>query len=298
MDFSNDRLIWDVGHQCYTHKLITGRYDRFDTLRKEGGICGFPRREESDYDHFDTGHAGTSISAALGFAYARDLDKKMTALKEGVAATGSMLCLDDWAVVIGRPVEAHYDEQERLHGEDGPALVMTGGRSFYSWHGVSVPSELVLSPQSLTAEMIRNEKNTETRQVMVDRMGAERFMRELKGKEMHRDSTGVLWRVELTPEIRISAILKRPEHKKLLVEHMREGDIKELFKQLEEDEWRDIVREGEVWQAVEVVNSTAEPDGTFKTYFLSVPPTVSTAREAVAWTFGLSEKEYEPEIEK
>ncbi len=75
-DFSHDKIVWDVGHQCYTHKLITGRYEQFDTLRREGGICGFPRREESDYDHFDTGHAGTSISAALGFACARDLAKK------------------------------------------------------------------------------------------------------------------------------------------------------------------------------------------------------------------------------
>ena len=72
-DFSKDRIVWDVGHQCYTHKLITGRADRFDTLRREGGISGFPRREESPYDYFDTGHAGTSISAALGFAKARDL---------------------------------------------------------------------------------------------------------------------------------------------------------------------------------------------------------------------------------
>ena len=59
-DFSHDKIVWDVGHQCYTHKLITGRYEQFDTLRREGGICGFPRREESEYDHFDTGHAGTS----------------------------------------------------------------------------------------------------------------------------------------------------------------------------------------------------------------------------------------------
>ena len=72
-DFSRDKITWDVGHQCYTHKLLTGRYARFDTLRREGGISGFPRREESACDHFNTGHAGTSISAALGFAAARDL---------------------------------------------------------------------------------------------------------------------------------------------------------------------------------------------------------------------------------
>jgi len=72
-DFAKDKIVWDVGHQCYTHKLITGRQKAFHTLRLEDGIAGFPRREESEYDHFDTGHAGTSISAALGFAAARDL---------------------------------------------------------------------------------------------------------------------------------------------------------------------------------------------------------------------------------
>jgi len=68
-----DRLVWDVGHQTYTHKLITGRRQNFHTLRQFGGICGFPRREESPYDAFGTGHSGTSISAALAMAQARCL---------------------------------------------------------------------------------------------------------------------------------------------------------------------------------------------------------------------------------
>ena len=70
-DTPRDRLIWDVGHQAYTHKIITGRKDRFDTLRQKGGISGFPKREESPYDVFDVGHSGTSISAAAGIAEAR-----------------------------------------------------------------------------------------------------------------------------------------------------------------------------------------------------------------------------------
>lgn len=72
-DFSRDRLIWDVGHQTYVHKLITGRYDQFSTLRKFGGLSGFPKPTESDYDHFVAGHSSTSISVALGMAAARDL---------------------------------------------------------------------------------------------------------------------------------------------------------------------------------------------------------------------------------
>jgi 1-deoxy-D-xylulose-5-phosphate synthase len=72
-DTPRDILIWDVGHQCYGHKILTGRNERFDTLRQEGGLSGFPRRAESEYDPFGTAHASTAISAALGFACARDL---------------------------------------------------------------------------------------------------------------------------------------------------------------------------------------------------------------------------------
>ncbi len=72
-DFPVDKIIFDVGHQCYTHKLLSGRYEDFDTLRKKGGMSGFPKREESIYDTYNTGHAGTSVSAALGIAKARDI---------------------------------------------------------------------------------------------------------------------------------------------------------------------------------------------------------------------------------
>ncbi|HZO89825.1 MAG TPA: 1-deoxy-D-xylulose-5-phosphate synthase [Chthonomonadaceae bacterium] len=68
-----DKIIWDTGHQCYAHKMLTGRLDRFHTLRQYGGLSGFLRREESEYDLFGAGHAGTSISAAYGFAVARDM---------------------------------------------------------------------------------------------------------------------------------------------------------------------------------------------------------------------------------
>lgn len=70
---AKDKLIWDVGHQCYAYKLLTGRADKFHTLRQYGGLCGYPSLDESEYDHFGVGHSSTSISAALGMAYARDL---------------------------------------------------------------------------------------------------------------------------------------------------------------------------------------------------------------------------------
>ncbi len=67
-DFSWDRLVWDVGHQCYPHKLLTGRFDRFDSLRTWGGLSGYPNPQESDYDLFMTGHAGCSVGTALGLS--------------------------------------------------------------------------------------------------------------------------------------------------------------------------------------------------------------------------------------
>jgi 1-deoxy-D-xylulose-5-phosphate synthase len=90
-DTPRDQLIWDVGHQAYPHKILTGRNDRMDTIRKKGGLSGFLRRDESEYDVFGAGHAGTSISAAVGVAAARDLrgqDFEVIA----VIGDGSMTC--------------------------------------------------------------------------------------------------------------------------------------------------------------------------------------------------------------
>ena len=88
-----DKLVWDVGHQAYAHKLMTGRRDIFHTLRQHNGISGFPNRTESVYDPFGTGHSSTSISAALGIAKARDLKKedyKVVAVVGDGALTGGM----------------------------------------------------------------------------------------------------------------------------------------------------------------------------------------------------------------
>ena len=89
-----DKIVWDVGHQSYTHKILTGRKDGFDSLRKLGGLSGFPKREESACDVFDTGHSSTSISAALGIAQARDLAREnyaVTAVIGDGSFTGGMV---------------------------------------------------------------------------------------------------------------------------------------------------------------------------------------------------------------
>lgn len=92
-DMPADKLIFDVGHQSYVHKLLTGRYDQFHTLRTYGGLSGFPKRSESEYDAFETGHASTAISAALGMARARDQlgqPHQVIALVGDGAMTGGM----------------------------------------------------------------------------------------------------------------------------------------------------------------------------------------------------------------
>ena len=96
-DTPYDRLIWDVGHQCYPHKILTGRRDRIRTLRQGGGLSGFTKRAESEYDPFGAAHASTSISAGLGMAVARDLDGK----------TNNVVCvIGDGAMSAGMAYEA------------------------------------------------------------------------------------------------------------------------------------------------------------------------------------------------
>ncbi len=96
-DTPNDQIIWDVGHQCYAHKIITGRRDRFATLRTKGGISGFPKKSESEYDTFDTGHSGDSISVALGTAVG---DRLRGSSRRSVAVIG------DGSIAAGMAFEA------------------------------------------------------------------------------------------------------------------------------------------------------------------------------------------------
>ena len=92
-DTPSDQLVWDVGHQAYPHKILTGRKDRMTTIRTKDGVSAFPNRAESEYDAFGVGHSSTSISAALGMAIASELkgeDKKMIAIIGDGSITGGM----------------------------------------------------------------------------------------------------------------------------------------------------------------------------------------------------------------
>ena len=148
-DFERDKLIWDVGHQAYAHKLLTGRAERFHTLRRLDGVSGFPRLSESPYDHFGVGHSSTSISAGLGMAMARDLaggdhrvvsvigDGSMTAglAYEGLNQAGDMgrrmvVVLNDNEMSISKNVGALSSFLSRRLSRPAPQRFK---REFESW---------------------------------------------------------------------------------------------------------------------------------------------------------------------
>ena len=150
------------------------------------------------------------------------------------------------------PYDIERRQPGRIHCDNGPAVTWPGEQHWF-WRGVRVTQDIVERPETITVAKVGAEPNAEVRRVMIERMGAERFMREGNAKRIHRDKFGTLW------------------HR-----HMK--------------------NEFEPFAVVEVVNGTPEPDGSIKHYWLRVPPTVSTAREAVAWTYGMTAEEYDPEI--
>lgn len=136
-DFSRDKIVFDVGHQCYPHKLLTGRADKFSTLRQRGGLSGFPKRDEGDC--YETGHAGTAISAALGIAKARDLkgeDYRVIALvgdgsfnngliyealnSVKILNTNILIVLNDNGMSISPTVGGTHEILDEIKGENAP----------------------------------------------------------------------------------------------------------------------------------------------------------------------------------
>ncbi|MET8117018.1 DUF6745 domain-containing protein [Streptomyces prasinus] len=154
------------------------------------------------------------------------------------------------AVVCERPVALHRDEAGRLDHGQGPALEFPDGFALCAWRGMPVERAFLEELRTLTPERIRAEENAELRRVMLEYYGYDRYLADSGARPLHRDETGVLWRIELDDD--------------------------------------------EPAVMVEVVNSTPEPDGTHRTYWLRVPPATRTAREGVAWTFGLEPGAYEP----
>ena len=162
--------------------------------------------------------------------------------------------------VLGR-----FDRQSRIHSVDGqPGLEYSDGRREWFWHGVKVPQHVVCEPHLITAQEIDSELNAEVRRVMIERYpgGALALIQAQGAKMLQKDDFGELW-----------ARAWRGQENPSFLRHDQS-----------------IVM-------LKVKNSSPEPDGSFRDYWLRVPPTVRTAKEAVAWTFGMTEKQYQPEVE-
>lgn len=145
------------------------------------------------------------------------------------------------------------DDRGRAHSDAGPAVEFPDGYELFAWHGTIVEQDIIEHPESITIKRIDSERNAEVRRVLIERYGAEKYIKDSDAYLRDADYCGNLYSKALP------------------------GD--------------------EPLVMVEVTNSTAEPDGTLKRYFLRVPPETTTAREAVAWTFGMSEEEYFPIVE-
>ncbi len=203
----------------------------------------------------------TALRLALASAVSGQHDAAWLAAFDGARALAGVSAVaraagwwwpyENVAVISECPRELHRDEAGRLDRGDGPALAYPDGFALYAWRGMLVPADFLEGLGALDARRIRTEENAELRRVMLEHYGYDRYLSESGAKPVHRDETGVLWRIDW------------------------EGDEPVVM--------------------VEVVNSTPEPDGSSRRYWLRVPPRTRTAREGVAWTFGLSAEAYEPQ---
>ena len=182
-----------------------------------------------------------------------DVCRKLEPIMELAKVGGWWIPYKNVCILQHRHTILHRDEQDRLHNPSGQAVGYRDGWGVFAWHGVRVPEQVIMAPETLEVKQIENEANAEIRRVMIERYGQEKFLLESGARVIQSDDFGILYRKEIS------------------------GD--------------------EPLVMVKIVNSTPEPDGRFKDYFLRVPSDMQTAREAVAWTFDMSSDEYDPVIE-
>lgn len=209
------------------------------------------------YAYFSPLHYTFHVASRLAMnVFGIDLSDKMPMphLLDAVKAGGWWWPFQYVCFACENPTELHFNERMRLHNENGMALRFAYDWGIYAINGARVP-EMVVKNSFGIAE-INAEKNSTVRAIMIERFGAANYVREGGGKEIDRSDYGILYRVEHPP----SPIL---------------GILEPIV-------------------MVKVTNRTPNPDGSFRSYFLRVPPDIKTAKEAVAWTFGLEEDEYKP----
>ena len=161
--------------------------------------------------------------------------------------------------------------QPRLHKENGPAVFYDNGTVGYFWHGVRVPSWLIMNPERITLKIILREKNIELRRCLIERFGEGKFLKEVGAEKEHEDKWGILWKVDrdkISKEDRpLPSIGVGLEIRRLF------GNVRKL-------------------KYVQVKDSSTDRE-----YFLPVPSTMKKAKQAIAWSFKLKEEEYNPQIQ-
>jgi len=165
---------------------------------------------------------------------------------------GGFIPFDDLVIAVERPSSVHRNDRNRLHNPTGPSIEYEDGWRLYSIDGVNVPPRFITDPSQIRLQDIQEVRNAELRRLLVDRYGAERFIRDCGATAIDESEYGILY-------------------------SQTEGR--------------------QPFAMVRVINRSPEPDGSFKEYFLEVPPDTATARQAVAWTFEMGESEYKPSVE-
>lgn len=179
----------------------------------------------------------------------------------------------DFVVLCERPLVCKIDDRQRLHCADGPAIAYPDGFKLYVWHGIQVDARFIEHPETITVQDIQSQTNAELRRVLIERYGFDGSPRYRgTGKYLKDAGAKVLDRVPAEsfdhPVGLLGSALYRME-----------------------------VRDDEPIVMIELQNSTPEPDGSHKTYFLEVPPSIKTCKEAVAWTFDQKPDDYQPSFE-
>lgn len=196
--------------------------------------------------------------------------------------------------VCDRPQEINKDEQTRLHNDHGPAVGFTDTWRVWYVHGVRVNEKIVMYPETITVQDIDGESNVEVRRIMIDQMGAAKYLMESDTKPVHQDNFGILYKRQVPGDEEIAivkVINSTPEPLPPEQQVKNEYAPSEWF-ELDEDDFQTLyqAKYGKPY----VPTAYSETKLIYKEYYLRVPPTIKRAKEAVAWTFGLKEDEYNP----
>lgn len=236
-------------------------------IRREIGYQSGYSSSKMTWDSIEGQHKANSL-ALYDFLYAISPKavKPLRGIMEVARSAGWWWPFENAAVISERPVELHLDPNGRLHNTEGMALRYPDGFGVYAINGVRIHEWIFMRPETITIQDITNEPNAEMRRVMCERYGYGRYLADVGAVQVNtRD--------------------------KFIDEETYRWDL-ERGKL-----WRADIGEDEPLVMVEVANSTSEPDGSRKTYFLRVPNEFETAHAAVAWTFGLEGCDYRPKVE-